>query len=419
MREFSRERPNRNGHLLTHVLDSFNTTIAGLDSSYRELKERIRQLNVQLSEKNKQLEENLYEVNRLRRFLDAILNSMSDGVIVVDTDGKIVLFNGGAENLTGYSGREVLGEPYSHVFGKRVSERFSPLYTLVEGVPLLSEEKEIQTKGGNHVPVRYSTSLVTDSHDRVLGAVEVLSDLTRIKRLERTMQQVKTQAALNKMAGLVAHEVRNPLGGVRGYVDLIAESMEEDDPRRKMLDDVIESVKRLDEIVLSFQLYARPVTPHFEEMDVCGFVGDVLTFFDQDAGLEEKGIRLVVTLSSEAKGMKVRSDPVLLEQAILVVLDNGVKAMEAGGTLRVEVREERSVNDRMKDRLAIVVSDTGVGMGEEILTKLFTPFFTTRERGMGLGLAVAQNFVRLQHGDIFVESEEGKGSTVTIVLPKD
>jgi len=404
---------------LVNALDSFNATVADLGSSYQKLIERIPELNTKIFEKNQQLEENFYEANRLRRFLNAILNSMADGVVVIDTEGKIVLFNRSAEKLTGFSCEEVTGKLYTKVFGKHVSDRFSPLYTLTKGISLLSEEKEIVTKSGKHLPVRYSTSLVTDNQDRTLGAVELFSDLTRIKELEKEMQVIKTQAALNQIVGLVAHEIRNPLGGIRGYVDLLAESMEENDPRRKMVNHIVESIVRLDEIVANFHFYTRPVEPHFVEMDLRSFLKDVLEFFAQKAQIKSNSIRLVSNLSSEKGSLKVRIDPVLLEQAVLAVLDNAVKAMKNGGTLRVELQEEKFLGENSRENVAIVITDSGEGMSKKVMEKLFTPFFTTRERGLGLGLSLAQNFISLHRGNIFVESEKGIGSTVTIVLPKN
>lgn len=404
---------------LVNALESFNATVADLGSSYQKLIERIPELNTKIFEKNQQLEENFYEANRLRRFLNAILNSMADGVVVIDTEGKIVLFNRSAEKLTGFSCEEVTGKLYTKVFGKHVSDRFSPLYTLTKGISLLSEEKEIVTKSGKHLPVRYSTSLVTDNQDRTLGAVELFSDLTRIKELEKEMQVIKTQAALNQIVGLVAHEIRNPLGGIRGYVDLLAESMEENDPRRKMVNHIVESIVRLDEIVANFHFYTRPVEPHFVEMDLRSFLKDVLEFFAQKAQIKSNSIRLVSNLGSEKGSLKVRIDPVLLEQAVLAVLDNAVKAMKNGGTLRVELQEEKFLGENSRENVAIVITDSGEGMSKKVMEKLFTPFFTTRERGLGLGLSLAQNFISLHRGNIFVESEKGIGSTVTIVLPKN
>jgi two-component system sensor histidine kinase AtoS len=413
----SRKKQNRQASPLANAFDSFNASVEGLGSSYQELKERIQELNVQISEKNKKLEENFYEVNRLRWFFDSILNSMTDGVIVVDTSGRIVLFNGGAEKLTGFTNQDVLGKTYTQVFGSKVSQRFSPLFTLTEGLPLLLEEKEIQTKSGKSVPVRYSTSLVSDSQNRTLGAVEVLSNLTHTKRLEKEMQQIKTQSALSQMACLMAHEIRNPLGGIRGYVDLIAESFEKDDPRKKMVDHILKSILRLDEIVANFQLFTRPVKPHFEEIDLSRFLADVLTFFQDSSGLKEKSIQLVANLDKENQPIRVRIDPILLEQCLLAVLDNAVKAMNMGGVIRVELAHGVSLQKRSEKVVSIIITDSGEGISKDVLKELFMPFYTTREKGLGLGLSMARNFISLQRGDIFVESEEGMGTTVTIVLP--
>jgi len=411
-----KRKPNISNSLAS-AFDSFNTRVADLGESYRELKTQIEKLNLEISKKNQQLEDNFYEVNRLRLFFDSILNSMIDGVIVIDTSGTIVLFNKGAETLTGVSGKQVIGKHYSKLFDKRVSNRFSPLYTLSSGKALFLEEKEMHINNGKVIPVRYSTSLVQDSNNNILGAVEVFSDLTRIKHLEEEMQQIRTQTALNQMAVLVSHEIRNPLGGIRGYVDLIAESLDEDDPRKKMIDQIISSVTRLDEIVSKFQIYTRPVKPHFEKIEFIEFVKDVMDFFVKKHDLEERNIRVIINVESKVP-VYVKLDPILFEQVILAVLDNSLKAMKSGGTLRVGIGENTT---RLSGGtgVSLSISDSGTGMDTSVCKKAFTPFFTTREKGLGLGLALAKNFVNLHRGHITLESEKNIGTTVTIFLPKD
>ncbi len=418
MKQKSMRLQNEMIHSLADAFDSFNTTVSELGSSYQELMGRILELNVQISEKNKKLEENFHEVNRLRRFLDSILNSLADGVIVIDTAGKIVLFNKGAENLTGFGQEEVMGKTYSRVFGRKVSERFSPLYTLSESVSLFSEEKEISTKYKKNIPVRYSTALVTDSQNRTLGAVEVLSDLSKMKRLEDQMQQMKTQTALNQMAGLVAHEIRNPLGGIRGYVDLLSESLEQKDARKKMVNHIIDSIKRLDEIVAHFQLFTRPVKPRYEKTDMVQFIREVLSFFKKSEEMKCKDICIITDFPKKTKSVELLIDPILIEQALLFIFDNAIKSMQKEGTLRIKLQEETCLDKQIEKQVLISISDTGSGMSKQVLNKLFMPFFTTRERGMGLGLSLVRNFVAHHRGDIYVESEKGIGTTVTIVLPK-
>ncbi|MCD6117810.1 PAS domain S-box protein [bacterium] len=402
---------------LANAFDSFNMRVSDLGDSYRELTNKIEKLNLEISKKNRQLEDNFYEVNKLRLFFDSILNSMIDGVIVVDTSGTVVLFNRGAEILTGVSGKQTIGKHYNKLFDKSVSNRFSPLYTLSSGKALLLEEKEMHISNGKILPVRYSTSLVQDSSNNILGAVEVFSDLTRIKHLEDEMQQVRTQTALNQMAVLVSHEIRNPLGGIRGYVDLIAESLDKDDPIRNMIDHVISSVTLLDEIVSKFQIYTRPVKPHFDDVEFTEFVKDVTEFFTEKKEFVKRNIRVIIK-NGIKKPVNVRLDPILFEQVIISILDNSFKAMKNGGTLRINISKN---NTRLAGNSAVslTISDSGSGMESEISKKAFVPFFTTREKGLGLGLALAKNFVSLHRGQICLESEKNIGTTVKIFLPME
>jgi two-component system, NtrC family, sensor histidine kinase AtoS len=398
---------------LSEVLDTFHATFSNLDQSYDGLKKEVEALNVQLAEKNLQLASQFDEVNRLRHFLDSILNSMHEAVVVVDTEGRIVLFNGGAERLTGYSRDEVLTKPYREVFGGRSSPRFSPLHSLEVGVSLTLEEKEIPTRTGGRVSVRYSASRVTDESNRILGAVEVMNDLFHVKRIEDELQRIKTQAALNQMADLVAHETRNPLGGVRGYADLLAETFEPGDSRIEMIDLVRQAVTRLDETVNRFQCFAQPVKPHFEETDLTAFVQDVVDFFRRGHGASSDVSEIAVVRPETP--LPYRVDPILIQQAMTAILDNAVKAIETQGAVQVELLD----TDLAGRRAALIrITDTGCGMTPETVEKLFTPFFTTRNIGLGLGLAVAKNFISFHQGQIAVKSAPGQGSTFTIVLPK-
>ncbi len=418
MNSQSQKNKNKSKKELSDAFDMFNSAISGLGSSYKALTDQIQDFDFELSDKNQRLQDNLYEVNRLRRFLDSILHNMSDAVIVINTDGEIVLFNGSAEKLTGYTRDEVSGKRYVDIFGEKISERFSPLYTLHQKKMLYMEEKAIKRKSGETIPVRYSTSLVTDNLDRIVGVVEVLSDLTLVKRLESEMQRIKTQTALNQMAGLVAHEIRTPLGGVRGYVDLLSESLEKDDKCQEMLSNIVTSVQRLEKTVSNFQMFSKPVKPQFGETDIIRYLTEVFDYFKKSNSLTDKGIRFSFTVQSKVESLPVRLDPMLFEQALLAVLDNAVKSMEKGGTVRAVLQTERSgISSGNQSQISLEISDTGSGMTKDVIDKLFTPFFTTREHGTGLGLALAKNFMKIHHGDIYIESQPAEGTIVTIILP--
>ena len=402
---------------LTEAFNSFNNVVSNLDESYKDLKGSIEELNLKIAEKNKYLERNFFEVNRVRCFIDSILNSMRDGVIVVDMKGRVVLINDSIKQMTGYTDDEVMGKPYKEIFGTKTSDRFSPLYTLSHSIPLIMEEKELTTKSGKNVPVRYSTSIVYDSEGEMIGVVEVCNDLTTIKRLEVQMQKIKTQSALHEMAGLVAHEIRNPLAGIKGCVDLLSESFDKSDQRREKIDEIYTLIKKLENIVTNFIIMARPVKPNMVRTNIIEFIKNVIDYFCSENNLEEKKILLELSFSENLDSFMINIDPVLIEQALIMILDNAVKAMNIGGSLQVNlITDYAQEND--KETIAVIISDSGCGMTKDVKQKIFNPFFTTRDKGMGLGLSLAKNFIQFHSGDISVESEEGIGTTVTIILPK-
>lgn len=403
---------------LAQAFNSFNTVVSDLDSSYEDLKSSIKELNLKISEKNKFLERNFFEVNRIRCFFDSILNSMRDGVIVVDMQGRVVLLNESIKQMTGYSDSEVIGKLYKDVFGKNVSDRFSPLYTLTYSVPLSMEEKEFTAKSGKKIPIRYSTSIVRDSEDKMIGVVEVCNDLTKIKRLEIQMQKIKTQAVLNKMAGLVAHEIRNPLAGIKGCLDLLTESLNKSEEQSKKIQEIYSLIKKLDNIVVNFMTMSQPIKPNFLTTEVLDFIEKVLDYFCFEYNLKEKKISLDVSFPKDLHVLNLNIDPILIEQVLIIVLDNAVKAMNIGGNLQVRTYVDHKSEDD-KEKVVIAISDSGCGMSGSVKKKIFNPFFTTRDKGMGLGLSLARNFIKFHDGDIFVESEEGIGTTVQIMLPKN
>lgn len=415
------EKPDKNKNKilsLAETYNSFSAVVSDLDTSYNDLKSSINELSVKISEKNKSLEKKLGEVYKIRCFFDSILNSMRDGVIVVDVQGEIVLLNESIKKLTGYSDSEVIGKSYQEIFGNKVSERFSPIYSLVHNIPLIMEEKEILTKSGIKIPVRYSTSLLYNSEEEVIGVVEVCSDLTKSKKFEVQIQMMKIQSALNQMAGLVAHEVRNPLAGIKGCIDLLAESFDSSDTHSEKINEIYSLIKEIDNIIVNFLTMAQPIKPNIVKTDFIELINDVLKYFNSENSLQEKSISLDVSFPKHMDSLLIHIDPILIKQALVMILDNAVKSMHNGGKLQVKI-EIHCTYEENKEEVAITISDTGCGMSKDELKKIFDPFFTTRDRGMGLGLSLAKNFIKFHEGDIFVESIKGVGTTVSMILFKN
>jgi len=404
--------------LLTGAFQTFNRTTAGLQSAYKALERKVEALDVELEEANRSLSRSLVEVSTLKKHLNSILESMTNGVIVIDTGGRITLFNKAAGEITGYRDKEVLGRPYQDFFSRDIEEEYAPLYTLRTGIRV-HERKEIVTRSGDKVPVEFSTAPVTDAEDNVLGAVEVFQDLSEIRDLEEEIEQAQTLAALGEMAASVAHEVRNPLGAIGGYAGLLERDLEISDGRRDLVKKIMEGVARLDRIVTNLLTYTRPLTPNLREEDLKKIIQEALFFFQ--IGLDGKRKNLKPVTKFHTKDLKAKINPDLIQEALLKLFDNALHAMPDDGELRIETDLRRSVaeegSEKGRSRIEIKVSDTGKGLSEEAKKKLFSPFFTTRPDGIGLGLAIVKKIVRMHKGELHMHSISGKGTTFTISLP--
>jgi len=288
----------------------------------------------------------------------------------------------------------------------------SVLHTLETGESLTNREKELKRSDGRSIPLGFSTSLVRDEAGRILGAVEVFNDMTEVKRLEAEVQRAHTLAALGEMAATVAHEIRNPLGGIATFANLLGRGLETDDPRRRLVNKITEGVGRLNRIVTSLLTYTRPLRLNAHRVNFADLVEEATAFFEID--LERTHADISIERRYPDGALTCRIDPEQFQQVILNLLQNAIQAMPEGGTLTVQVYQ--AAEDTSCGILC--VRDTGIGMNSEVLEKLFTPFFTTKEDGTGLGLVTCKKIVEAHGGQIRVESRPEEGTRFFITVPQ-
>ncbi len=398
---------------------TFTQITRKLRTAYKDLQEKFEDLNLKLEKANLELKQSLAEKEKISSYLNNILESLTSGVVAIDMDSKISLFNRAAETILGYRAEEVIGRPYLEVMGKGVEERFILPFALKGQKLHLNEEKVIWSKTGERIPIGFSTSLLKDKEGEVLGAVEVFFDLTRSKQMEEEMMRVQTLAALGEIAAVVAHEVKNPLGGIRGFAELLKRDLEEGDPRGRSVKKIIEGVETLNGIVKSLLDYTKPVKLTPRKIEMVKFLDEAINFFEMDASQRKTNVRMVRSYPKDELFCSL--DIEQFRQILLNLLYNAIQAMPDGGEITVELNQEAQGSDlaRKKEdkKIILQISDTGIGMSKETQKKLFTPFFTTKESGTGLGMSTVKRIVEAHRGDIRVESEPGKGTTVAVRLP--
>lgn len=229
------------------------------------------------------------------------------------------------------------------------------------------------------------------------------------RNLEGQLNQARRLAGLGKMVASVSHEIKNPLGIVRSTAEVLRKRLNKVAPGNGQLADIIiEETSRLDRIVREFLDFARPQTPRFGRTQINEVIGKVCSFLEQEA--ERCGIILRLHLKKDLPECQADAD--LIYRALLNILQNGIQAMDKGGTLTVE--SSRSTDG---SSIAVRVSDNGSGMPPEVKEQIFQPFFTEKHRGTGLGLAIVKNIIDGHHGSIEVESYPGEGTIFILKLP--
>lgn len=245
----------------------------------------------------------------------------------------------------------------------------------------------------------------------------LLSKLERARRrVERyhyeQMKRADRLASIGEMAAGIAHEIKNPLAGIAGVIQVLKKDIPAGDAKRAVLDEVLSQVERMDKAVRNLLSFARPPEPKMTMADVNDVIGKLLDFLAPQ--FAKNGISAERKLAAGLPWIVL--DPDLMQQALLNIALNAIKAMPEGGRLLIETRSNAPEPDS-SGGITIVFTDSGQGIAPENLSRIFSPFFTTRQQGTGLGLSITQRIVEQHHGEISVRSTQGRGTTFTISLP--
>lgn len=397
---------------LQKAFSDFQIRSERLSNAYSLMQDDFKKVNLELDRKNAELSESLCRQEEAQTYLYSILESMENGVIGLDMEGRITHFNRAASEITGYESKSVIGKNFTDVFNSDSGSEPSLIHVLRTGLELKRDEKVLWHKDGHPVPVSYQTALLRDSQDNRLGVVEIFGDISKIKALQEEMHQAKTMAALGEMSATVAHEIRNPLGAMGVWAGLLERDLAADDSRRKTLGKIIEGLSRLNKIVSNLLVYTRPIKAEFRKVKLPQILDEMVDFVQIE--IERLAIKTEVIKRFADEPLYVLADPEKMGQVVLNLCLNAVQAMADGGTLTVAVENDSCRNNGF---VCFSIEDNGCGIEKQNLIKIFDPFFTTKENGTGLGLAIVKKFVQSHSGYIDIKSETGKGTTVKVFIP--
>ncbi|MFB3885877.1 MAG: ATP-binding protein [Thermodesulfobacteriota bacterium] len=354
-----------------------------------------------------ELEDRLREITSLKVYTDNILSSMTNGLITIDLEKRIVTVNEMAEKVLGKKKEEMIDRTFDQVF----SEHF-PLYRMMEETLSQKEgifysELELKKEEAS-LWLTVSTSSLVDGEGKGMGAMAVFQDITQFKALEEKLKQADRLAALGTLSAGLAHEIKNPLSAIKTFVQLLPQKIGSPAFMEKFGITVPREIDRINQLVEDLlELTRRRVKP-MVPLDVNHVILQVVDL--HEAEMEKR--RILFEDRLDRKSPPVHGDSERLYRAFSNLVINAIQAMPNGGSLTIS-SEQASSSSMAK----ITFKDTGIGMDEKTSKNLFNPFFTTKEKGVGLGMALTHKIIEEHGGTIEVMSEKEKGTTFVLTLP--
>ncbi|MBI4697335.1 MAG: PAS domain S-box protein [Nitrospirae bacterium] len=363
------------------MVDTFQELVGKLKDKEREL-DRLRTLAED-------------RAVRMETYNENILQSVPSGVVSIDRSMKIKSINHSAEST--------LGLRAEHVIEKYCAEVFhDPLLSIMQDSRTVHRgEYPYMTRDGRHIWLGVTTSQLKNATGEALGLILVFTDLTDVKALQTQVELKKRLTQLGEMSAGIAHELRNPMSVIAGYARLLSRKI--DETNKSTVSAILTEIEGMDRIISELLAFAKPTDLNKYPVNLNSIIGE--TTYAAVSG--NRDVKVVVHAE---KPFSVMGDEVLLRQVFTNLCVNAVDAMPEGGTLTIKVNDLNNATE-------IIIADTGHGMPEDIRQKIFLPFYTTKQKGIGLGLAIVQKIIVLHNGSIEVGSAEGGGTTFRIVLP--
>jgi two-component system sensor kinase FixL len=337
----------------------------------------------------------------------AIIHAAVDGIVVIDAHGRIEAFNPAAERLFGYTEKELVGQNVNVLMPAPYHEEHDTYLTryLVTGkAKIIGTGREVtgRRRDGTTFPLHLAVGeLMVEGQRRFTG---ILHDLTGRVRLEEQLREGAALAKVGEMAAVIAHEVKNPLAGIKGAIQIIGGRLPAESRDTAVLTEIVKRIDGLDTLIKDLLLFARPPQPRPVAVDVVPLVTMTAGLIGQDPSLKD------VRIDVRGSAPPVLADAEMLKIVFQNLLVNSAHAMQGCGTIDIVIGTSNGT-------CMIAFTDSGPGIPAEIRDKIFTAFFSTKTRGSGLGLATAKRLVEAHHGEIEVECPPSGGTTVTVRLP--
>jgi len=366
-------------------------------------------------QKEEQIEHLTRELEDVKNFTESIIQSIGSGIIITEMNDTITYINRAGERMLGFSKEELIGKPFN-IFS--LKEKQSAVPSFLNNPDDLDTRKEGWMKKKDHTefPVGFTINNHLSIRGEKIGKILVFRDLTNVYKIQEEILRMDRLVSLGKLASGIAHELRNPLAGIKTTAQALGEEMSEDDSRREYLTRITKEIDRLNDLLKTFFSFAKPQKLNLIHCEIKDIINEIIPFLIKE--IADKGIRFVETYHPQLPQIKV--DKTQMHQVFLNLFLNAIQAMPNGGELKIEASPIYSVSlDGFKKKFVkVVISDSGRGIPPHIVQNIFDPFFTTKPKGVGLGLSITYQIIKKHGGSIKVESQWEQGTSFIVNLPE-
>jgi two-component system sensor histidine kinase HydH len=349
-------------------------------------------------------------LNEMKVYTSKLLETMDNAVISVDNKGNIKTFNRKSEEIFDKKREEVLNKDCQEVLNLNILGESIFKKCLLEKKNI-SQEIILEEEGLKKKILDLNTSFLADESGEITGVVAVIRDVTEIKDLNEEVARHKRLAALGKLSAGIAHEIRNPLSSIRGLAQFIYHSFSQTDERKEDLNAIIQEVDRLNKLVVQVLDFAKLKKPSL----TCFSLNDLIKKITELFKLEIKNKQINFSLELSPDISKIQADEDQLRQILMNVIINAIQAIPKKGEIKIKTKKTLLKGE---SAIKLMIEDSGIGIPERDFTQIFDPFFSTKDKGSGLGLSIVYKLIEAHQGKIKVESKEGEGTKFIIFLPQ-
>ena len=354
------------------------------------------------------------ELEDVKNFMESVIQSIGSGIIITGINDTVTYINKAGERILGYPKDEVVGKSFG-IFALR--EKQSIVHSLLNNPDDLDTRKEgwMRRKDRMEFPVGFTINNHLSIRGETLGKIVIFRDMTNVFKIQEEILRMDRLVSLGKLSSGIAHELRNPLAGIKTTAQALSEEMSKEDSRREYLNRITKEIDRLNDLLKTFFSFAKPQKLNLINCHVKDIINEIIPFLFKE--IADQGVRFVETYHPQLPAIKV--DKSQMYQVFLNLFLNAIQAMPNGGELKIEVNPTVSYSQdgASQNFIKVVISDTGKGIPANIIHRIFDPFFTTKSKGIGLGLSITYQIIKKHGGTIKVESKLEKGTSFIINLP--